>query len=382
MPRQPVRYLNPRTGRTWPVEEALWRAPDDRGYLNLTPGAGLERGAIDTGARSLWRYAAAIPVAGAPAASLGEGWTPLVPIRWEGAGFLAKLDFLMPSGSFKDRGTAVMLRYLKGRGIGRVLEDSSGNAGASLATYAAAAGVSCRILVPAATPKAKIVQMAAAGAEVVPVAGTRQQVAEAALAEAERVFYASHNWQPFFLEGTKTLAFELWEQLGFEVPDNVIVPLGYGSNVIGLHLGFAELKSAGEIARGPRIFGVQAAACAPLVAAFAAGAEGLVPCEIGPTVAEGIASSKPVRVGESLRAARESGGALVSVSEEEIVSALRRLARRGLYVEPTSATAIAAFDALRAGGRIGGRERTVVVLTGIGLKASEKIGALLGLAGA
>ncbi len=379
MTPRPVRYVNPRTGATWAVDEPLWRAPDDGGYLNLTPGPGLTPEIVETERLSLWRYRAALPFEGLPAVSLGEGWTPLVPINWDGVQVLMKAEQLMPSGSFKDRGTAVMLHYLKSHGVGSVLEDSSGNAGASVATYAAAAGIACRILVPASTPKAKIVQMAAAGADVVPIEGSRQDVADAALREAESTFYASHNWQPFFLEGTKTLAFELWEQLGFAVPDNVVVPLGYGSNVIGCHLGFKELMVAGEIDRLPRIFGVQAAACAPLVAAFEAGADGLVDIEIAATAAEGIASSKPVRVAENLVAARESGGALIGVGEDEIVSALERLIGRGFYVEPTSATAVAGLQRLIADGAVGAAQRTVVVLTGIGLKASEKIGQLFGL---
>ena len=102
-----------------------------------------------------------------------------------------------------------------------------------------------RILVPSDTPAGKVAQMAAAGAEVVQIEGTRQDVAEAALQEAERIFYASHNWQPFFIEGTKTLAYELWEQLGFRAPDNILVPTGYGSNILGLERGFDELARNG-----------------------------------------------------------------------------------------------------------------------------------------
>ena len=139
----------------------------------------------------------------------------------------------------------------------------------------------------------KIAQIAACGADVVTIAGSRQDVAEAALRQSAEMFYASHNWQPFFLEGTKTLAYELWEQSGFQAPDNLVVPLGYGSNVLGAERGFAELAHTGEIAAGPRLFGVQAARCAPYAAAFRAEVEHLVPTDIGPTVAEGIATSSP-----------------------------------------------------------------------------------------
>jgi threonine synthase len=177
----------------------------------------------------------------------------------------------------------------------------------------------------------------------------------------------------------KTLAYELWEQLGFTAPDNVVVPLGYGSNVLGCERGFDELLRRGEIARRPRLYGIQATNCAPYHAAYRAGVEHLVPTTIAPTVAEGIASAKPTRVREVLRAVRESGGAVVAVDEAEIVEALRALARQGFYVEPTSAAAAAGLGRLLESGAIHLGETTVLVLTGSGLKASAGIGELLKL---
>jgi threonine synthase len=373
-----VSYVDPATGRTYPLSEPRWRA-DGGGYVNLAPGAGLRRTDIDASRRSVWRYARALRVDAAAAVSLGEGWTPLVRGEWGGAPILYKLEFVMPTGSFKDRGTTVMVSYLRSRGIARVLEDSSGNAGASLSAYAAAAGMACRILVPETASYPKIAQIAAGGADVVTIPGSRQEVAEAALRQSAEIFYASHNWQPFFVEGVKTLAYELWEQLGFAAPDNLVVPLGYGSNVLGAERGFDELVRVGEIARGPRLFGVQAARCAPLEAAFRAGTERLVPAPVGPTIAEGIATARPTRVAEVLRAVRASGGVVVAVEEAEIVAALRGLARRGLYVEPTAAAAAAGLTRLLASGAIRPDEATVLVLTGSGLKASAIIGELLQL---
>lgn len=373
-----MQYIDPSTGQDYPIDTARWRA-DSGGYLNLAPGAGLKRADIDTTRRSVWRYAKAIAVDEKHAVTLGEGWTPLTCGEWSGAPVMFKLEFMMPTGSFKDRGMTVMLSYLKSRGITHVLEDSSGNAGASLSAYAAAAGMRCRILVPETASYPKIAQIAACGADVVTIRGTRQDVADAAMAMSNEIFYASHNWQPFFAEGTKTLAYELWEQLGFKAPDNVIVPLGYGSNVAGCERGFGELLRNGEIKKMPRIFGVQAANCAPYYHAFKAGVEHLVPTTVTPTIAEGIASSKPTRVVEALRAVRESGGSIVAVSEDEIVTALGALARKGLYVEPTSAAAGAGLTQLLASGAIKPGESTVLVLTGTGLKASVKIGDLLKL---
>ena len=373
-----MQFIQPSTGATYPIDQPRWCA-DDGGYLNLTPGQGLRRSQIRTDRYSVWRYAAAIEVDDAHAVTLGEGWTPLIAGEWQGGKTLFKLEFTMPTGSFKDRGMTVLVSYLKSRGIEHVLEDSSGNAGASLSAYAAAGGLRCRILVPETASYPKIAQIAACGADVLTIRGSRQDVAEAAERMSSEIFYASHNWMPFFVEGTKTLAYELWEQLGFKAPDNVVTPLGYGSNVLGCLRGFEELLRNGEIERMPRVFGVQAENCAPYYAAYKAGADRLVPTGIKTTIAEGIASSKPTRVKEVLDGVRECGGEIVAVSEAEIVDALRDLAGTGLYVEPTSAAGAAGLTKLMASGAIKPGETTVMVLTGSGLKASQRIGELLGL---
>jgi len=371
-------YIDSSSGAQYPAHIPRWRG-DSGAYMNLAPGPGMARDAIRHDLRSVWRYAAAISVDERSAVSLGEGGTPLLELAWNGLPVRFKLEFMMPTGSFKDRGMTVMVSHLKSCGIEHVLEDSSGNAGASLAAYAAAAGMRCRILVPQTASYPKIAQIAACGADVVTVRGSRQDVADAALRMSSEIFYASHNWQPFFVEGTKTLAYELWEQLGFRAPDNVITPLGYGSNVLGLDRGFDELLRNCEIAKRPRIFGVQAANCAPCHAAWKSGGEQPVAVAVSPTVAEGIASSQPTRLREVLRAVRGSGGAIAAVSEDEIVEALRRLARMGLYVEPTCAAAAAGLSQWIATGAIHRDETTVVVLTGSGLKSSERIGQLLKL---
>ena len=371
-----MHYIDSATGATYPLARPRW-CGDGGAYLNLGDAPGLTRAEIDTTQRSVWRYAKALLVDPRDAVTLGEGGTPLVCGALDGIAVTMKLEFMMPTGSFKDRGMTTLISYLKSCGIDSVLEDSSGNAGASLAAYAAAAGMKSRILVPETASYPKIAQMASTGADVITIRGSRQDVADAALRYATQIFYASHNWQPFFLEGTKTLAYELWEQLGFTVPDNVVFPVGYGSNMCGCERGFGELQRRGETDRMPRLFGVQAANCAPLFAAFAAGAEQMVPTDISTTIAEGIASSKPTRVRDVLRAARHSGGSIVAVTEDEIVAALGALARQGMYVEPTSAAAAAGLRQLLKAGVITPAQSTVLVLTGSGLKASEKIGQLL-----
>ncbi|HTZ38469.1 MAG TPA: pyridoxal-phosphate dependent enzyme [Stellaceae bacterium] len=365
-------YLCPACGARLAADRPRWRC-ECGSHLNLAPGEGMARGEIDAAVPSLWRYRAALALAGPPRLSLGEGMTPLAMRSWDGATIHFKLETQMPTGSFKDRGTAVMLNHLLEVEVGPIHEDSSGNAGSSIATYAAGAGIPCRIFVPAAAPRGKVVQIAASGAAVVAIPGTRQAVTEAALAAIGESFYASHNWQPFFIEGTKTLAYELWEQLGFAVPDNIVVPTGYGSNILGLDRGFGELMRRGEIDRMPRLFAVQAANCAAFAAAWDGGAD----FTARPTIADGIATVKPVRTAEVLDALRRSGGGVVTVPEDEIAPALLRLGRLGLYVEPTAATAGAALGRLLAAGRIAREQTTVAVLTGHGLKAADKIGEIL-----
>src|SRR5438067_7653815 len=368
----------PACGAAIPADRPIWRCSCGS-HLNLIPGPGLGRGEIDAAEASLWRYRAALALAGPPRVSLGEGWTPLVTRQWQDVPVRFKLESQMPTGSFKDRGAAVMLNHLLEVGVGPIHEDSSGNAGSSIATYAAAAGLPCRIYVPAAAPRGKVVQIAASGAEVRAIPGTRQAVTDAALAAIGESFYASHNWQPFFIEGTKTLAYELWEQLGFAVPDSILVPTGYGSNILGLERGFDELTRQGEIPRGPRLSADQAENCTAVAAAWVADAADYVPFSPRPTIADGIATVKPVRTAEVLSALRRSGGGVAAAPEDEIGPALKALGRLGLVVEPTSATAAAALRQLLRDGTIRPEPTTVVVLTGHGLKATDKIGELLGV---
>ncbi len=371
-------YRCPGCGRVWKADRPLWRCACGS-HLNLAPGLGLARGEIAANEASLWRYATALALRSPPRISLGEGWTPLVTRNWRGVEVRFKVESQMPTGSFKDRGTAVMINHLLEVGVGPIHEDSSGNAGASIATYAAAAGIPCRIYVPTAAPPGKLVQIAVTGADVRAIPGSRQAVSEAALGASGDSFYASHNWHPYFIEGTKTLAFELWEQLDFRVPDNILVPTGYGSNILGLERGFDELERSGEITARPRLFAVQAANCAAFAAAWEAGEDRFVGFAALPTIADGIATPKPVRIAEVLGAVRRSKGSVVAVGEEEITPALTALGRLGLFVEPTAATAGAALTRLLGDGTIEPEQTTIVVLTGTGLKAAERIGELLGI---
>jgi threonine synthase len=363
-----MKIVSPECGVEFPLNTYEWTCIRCGGQLEIRDARPFDPALIDRSVNSLWRYRAFLPLPeGATAVSMGEGWTPLVPAQIGKHETLFKLDFMMPSGSFKDRGSTVLVSALKALNITRIVEDSSGNAAASLAAYSARAEMEAEIFVPAHASQMKLAQIQAHGATLVPVEGPREN---SALAAQEAVvhggaYYASHYYNPFALFGMQTTAWELWEQLDRRAPDNVVLPVGHGTNLVGLYRGFVTLRETGLIDKLPRIFGAQAENIAPLALAFARGKNEPEAVEANRTVAEGIAITRPVRGPEILRAVRETNGAVVAVSEDEILAARSKLARQGIYVEPTSATAPAAVEKIRDLAGI-----TVVSLTGSGLKSA------------
>ena len=328
---------------------------------------------------SLWRYAEAIPEF-PHRVSLGEPVTPLVPFRLGGSEVLAKCEYLQPTGSYKDRGSAFLMSYLRAAGVEDAVEDSSGNAGASLAAYAARAGVGMQVFCPASAAAGKLVQIQLYGATLRRIEGPRPRATEALLdyVEESGTVYASHLWQPLFLEGVKTMAFEIVEQLGWTAPDAVLCPVGAGSILLGLYKGFRELHEAAAIPRLPRLVAVQAHNVSPVYQAFAGQADRIAPAvDPEPTLAEGIALPGPVRDQEVLEALRESDGTVVTVSEDEIAAGVRQFGAAGFCVEPTSAVVWNGVVRLRAEGGVRAGDSVVAVLSGHGLKASGPLGGLL-----
>ena len=346
---------------------------DCGGFIDVEPTGLFDPQQLPQRGVSIWRYreAYSLPPQCEPV-SLGEGRTPLLKLNINGSAVQLKLDSLQPSASFKDRGASVLVSLVKGLGIQSLVEDSSGNAGAAMSAYAAAAGLNCRIYVPDYTPVGKLIQMRLYGSEVVRVAGTRQEAAEASIAAAHDSYYASHLWNPYFVLGLQSCAFELWEQLAQRPPNTVIVPLGSGGNLEGIHLGFTRLKQAGLIDHTPRLIGAQAAACAPVHHAFEAGSTDVARMRAEPTVAEGIAVAQPPRARAVLAALRDSGGRTIVVDDQEILAATRLLFERGVFAEATSAAAVAAWLRLDRADR----EEAVVAITGHGLKGADKLGRL------
>lgn len=351
------------------LDTRAWKCQQCGGLLEIADAPKFDESKIERGNTTLWRYRDLLPLPeNATPLSMGEGWTPLIPVPYQSHTIHCKLDFLNPTGSFKDRGTSVLVSAVKAFGMEHVVEDSSGNAAASLAGYSAYANLRATIFAPAHASPMKLAQIQVYGAELKKIEGVREKSAEAAqdAVRNEGAYYASHYYNPFFVAGMQTTAWEIWEQLG-RAPDVIVMPAGQGTNMVGMYRGFAQLQQSRLISKLPRFIAAQAAMVAPIALAYGRGESEPARVEPFKTIAEGIANSEPVHGRELLRIVRETNGAAISASEEEIRAARVNLARHGIFVEPTSATAIAALEKILP--QIKNDETIVVSLTGNGLKA-------------
>ncbi|CAN5495030.1 threonine synthase [soil metagenome] len=355
-------------------DDSLWKSPNNQplGLEGPNDPSDIQRSSAD-----LARYAALLPVEPDRFITLGAGMTPLINGQLAGREVFFKLDSLLPTGSFKDRGAAVAVAHLRSIDIRRIIVDSSGNAAASMSAYSAASGIDCVVYAPATASPGKLVQSEAYGSNVVLVDGSRDDVANAAQNAAESredTSYVSHNWSPIFAEGVKTWAIEVWEQLGNQSPQRVFVPTGGGSALAGSYRGFLGADDM------PQIIACQPAACDPVAAAFERDLEDVPAVTPGSTIAEGARISDPPRGSMLLHVLRESGGWASSIGESEIRSALRELWHQGIYAEPTAALGAAGFiQAARDGRDLNGSN--VILITGTGLKATESIRDILAEAG-
>jgi threonine synthase len=287
--------------------------------------------------------------------SLGEVKTPIIKRNLQGREIYLKLDYMQPTGSFKDRGAFAVINKLKELGINEIVEDSSGNAGAAFAGYCAAAGIKCNIYLPESTSPGKIKQINAYKANVVKVPGTRDDTAKAILKAAKTTYYASHVYNPLFFEGTKSLAYEIYEQIG--IPDYIVVPAGNGTMLLGIYKGFKEM---GQL---PRIIVVQSRNCAPVFSKFKNQSVG----EMKPTAAEGIAIQEPKRIDEMIEAIIDSKGDIIVVDDVEVIKAQEMLGEMGIYIEVTSGAAVAGMLQYFKDG-YDNKLNILVPLTGMGLK--------------
>jgi threonine synthase len=351
--------------------EKRWQC-DCGGYLDLRfqPHFSLDK--IMPRQSTMWRYREALPLAwDTEIISLGEGFTPILEVPIANRPVFVKQEQLFPSGSYKDRGATLLISKIKELGIKRVVEDSSGNAGSSVAAYCAAAGIMCDIYVPASTSAGKLAQIEAYGAVLHKIPGTREDTANAVLEAAETHYYASHTWNPFFFHGTKTFAFEVCEQLGWYAPDTVILPAGNGTLLLGTYLGFKELQQAGIIGEMPKFIGVQAENCAPLYHAYKAHSQDVFEIETQKTMAEGIAIAAPVRGKQILEAVKNTNGEIIAVNETEINQSKLEMWHKGFFIEPTSAAVIAGVNKYLLNQEPANYKEVIIsVFTGHGLKAT------------
>lgn len=263
--------------------------------------------------------------------TIGEGVTPLLKLNAGGLDVLLKMESMQPTGSFKDRGAYTLINEINHLGVKKIALDSAGNAGTAIAAYAAAAGMDCTVYVPDDTSQEKLDQMEAYGAKIVKVANGRMQACAEVKMNLGDAYYASHVYNPLFTEGTKSIAYELYEQLGGQVPEYVFMPVGNGTMLIGLYQGFKELG------RLPHLVAVQSKKCAPLYEAF----NNLPESPKSTTIAQGIRIEKPRRAEEIIAAVKESDGTVLMVDDDEILQSKKYLSERGIYVEVTSAAALA-----------------------------------------
>ena len=325
--------------------------------------------------RGLWRWHEFLPVDASRGVSLGEGDTPLVHAprlaRETGIERLhIKNDTVLPTGSLKDRSVTVALTHARAVGARTVGVSSSGNHAASVAAYAAAAGLPAVVMVPAATSPAKILQARAHGVTLVAVRGSYDATA-ALFKEALKAFgwYSCLSTNPWRNEGKKSYAFEVWEDLHGETPDWMVHPIGGGLGVTACWKGWRELVELGWARRIPRMIAAQPAAADPITRAFEAGRDEVTPMVAAETVAQAIAVGAPQLGWRCLDAVRRTGGVAASVSDDELVAAQSLLARAaGIYCEPSAAASLAVALRLRRAGRIGATDLVVCVVTGHGLK--------------
>ncbi|MBM5805631.1 MAG: pyridoxal-phosphate dependent enzyme [Candidatus Verstraetearchaeota archaeon] len=356
--------------KNYPLETRHWRCPSCGSPFSLRsecPPATDFKSMLDGRERGLWRYRGCLPFSEHPV-SLGEGGTPTIRRRERDAELLLKLEYCNPTGSFKDRGASVSITRARAIGVKRVVEDSTGNAGMAASAYSAKAGIRARIYVPSDALPAKKTLIRACRAEVVECSSRKEAAARATSELAEGELYVGHTWDPFYIEGMKTAAFEIYES-GFKA-DSVILPVASGTLLLGLYKGFGELVGMGFSENTPRIYAVQGEGCAPIYEAI----HGKLSGDRSSQLADALKIEDPPRKEEILQAIKSTGGDAFTVSDPEIAAATKELYGLGILAEPSSATAYAAYKKNREalGGRI------IIPVTGTGLKTIDRLGEIFG----
>ena len=331
---------------------------------------------------SIWRYQALLPVndPGFEHTPLHQvGWTPVYrPFQLRHELGLRDLwikdESRNPSASFKDRASAIVVAWTLQTNIQTIVAASTGNAGAATACMAASVGKEAIILAPRTAPPAKVAQLLTYGAQVLLVDGTYDQAFDLSIEASQEFGWYNRNtgYNPFTVEGKKTAALEIWEQVLYNLPEsrgnlNVFIPVGDGNIISGLAKGFKDLLTLGWINRLPRLIGVQAEGSAAIAKAFAAGSSVIEPVH-AETIADSISVDLPRDGVRALRAVRESGGTFMTVSDAEILAAIPALGKAGLFVEPAGAAAYAGLVKAVSKSELDPGTPALVLCTGSGLK--------------
>src|SRR5256714_1633086 len=359
--------------------------PLEVAYDDAALARDLTRESIAAGPPTLWRYKPLLPVATDSPIDLGAGWTPLLRAERRGRALgldhlYIKTDCVTPTSSFKARVVAVAVSRARELGIDTVACASTGNLASAVAAAAAVAGLRCYVFVPEGLEASKIVNAGVYGPHVVQVKGNYDAVNRlcAELADTYNWGFVNVNLRPYYAEGSKTLGFEVCEQLGWRAPDHVVVPIASGALLVKIARGIRQLADVGLIAAPrTRFSGAQAAGCAPVAAAFAAGTDDVTPVRPN-TIARSLAIGNPADGPFALRLARESGGAIDAAGDAEIVEGIRLLARtEGIFAETAGGVTVAVLQRLAEQGVLRRDETIVAYITGNGLKTPDAVAGTL-----
>lgn len=368
-----MQYICTRCGTRFPADTYNKRCDNCGGLFDLdyTPPA-WDPELIDRSEWSIFRYRRFMPIEGDAwrRVSMGEGMTPVIPLDPGSGGVHLKMDYFMPTLSFKDRGAAVLVSHMLAVGVKFCVEDSSGNAGNAVAAYCARAGIRCEIYVPEDVSPKKVSMMQAMGAHVVIVPGSRDHCADVCREQVQLhgAYYANHVFNPYFFEGTKTYIYEVFEQLG-RIPANLVIPVGNGTLLIGAVKALEHLLASGAIKEFPNIIAVQSELCDPLAQAQRLDLADYANIVPEPTMAEGIAIGQPMRGREILALMKKHGIRTVTAPEDQILPCRSELARRGIYVEHTTAASLAGYRHYCE--LYGAAPDTLITMCGAGLKSDH-----------
>ncbi len=296
--------------------------------------------------------------------TLGEGLSPLVRLKDD---LLVKMDYFMPTLSFKDRGAAVLMAHATSLGVEKVIQDSSGNAGNSVAAYSAKSGIQSDIFVPEGSSDKKVAMIQAHGGHIRIIPGSRDQTADVARHKVkdEGRFYASHVYNPYFYEGTKTYIYEVFEELGY-IPGHLFIPVGNGTLFLGVVKGLEHLLRSGVIAAFPQIVGIQTEKVSPIYNSLYSKED---KSSDKATLAEGIAIGQPMRAREILNYSEKYKVQFIQAPEDRILEGQTYLAQRGIFVEKTSAVSMAGYWKYVA--EFSKPEEALLPMTGAGLKSER-----------